>query len=275
MTSLLYLSEEQKKWSKKLNLDGLSFNSANDFELALLDYSYLSDKTNKKYKENFKNLNWFIFDTPSLYTNTLDNFVAYLTFVIITKLYSEDYTIKQYETYFTNQIVSFLQSKKDYKNMVNISYINSIWTNVLKVLTSIVNTTDKDNLISNTSCYFTCHKDQYKVTIPITNIDQKSESIIPTLVLSFYSKKPCWYTVPSLYKIYQYYSYQDILIKKLNIVWLDLSDNSNFIYETIPTTENVAKFVSNYFNISPFPFPNVFNKQKSSFYTQSPISSFI
>lgn len=251
----------------------MNFLSANDFELALQDYSSLSTNLSQKLKSNFKDLRWFVFDRPNLYTSSFNNFIGYLVFVIITKLYTETYTLTQYETYFTNQVVSYLQDKREYKKMTDLTYIKNVWTQALEIISIVVNISDKENLVSNSPVYFTSCTHQFKINLPIVNID--NDSVCPLIVLPFFNKKPSWYTTPSLFKIYKYFTNQNILIKRVNILWIDLEDITNFELELIPTTENVANFVSNYFDIGLYPYPNIFNKNRTDFYSQSPVSSFL
>lgn len=272
---LLQVYNDIKSWSKQLDQDFSSFLNANDFELALTDISILSNSN--RYRENLHELNWFMFDKPSLYSSTLESYASYLTYVIIVQLLSNDsQPINYYETYFTNQLIGFLESKKDIDKLRNLSLLVNYWKKAFSIISFVANLSSKSNkIIPYSSIYFNATSSNYKVELPMIGINSKQpNSIETTLVLPYYKNKPSWYSIPTLYKIYQYFADQNILLKTVYIIWIDI-DNfmKDYIFEEIPLTPNVSEMVARYSRIEPYPFKNIFNKNSSEYYTKTPLSS--
>ena len=272
---LLQVYNDVKSWSKQLDQDFSSFLNANDFELALTDISILSNSN--RYRENLHELNWFMFDKPSLYSSTLESYASYLTYVIIVQLLSNNsQSINYYETYFTNQLIGFLESKKDIDKLRNLSLLVNYWKKAFSIISFVANLSSKSNkIIPYSSIYFNATSSNYKVELPLLGINSKQPNSIETiLVLPYYKNKPSWYSVPTLYKIYQYFADQNILLKTVYIIWIDI-DNfmKDYIFEEIPLTPNVSEMVARYSRIEPYPFKNIFNKNSSEYYTKTPLSS--
>ena len=264
-----------KSWSKQLDQDFSSFLNANDFELALTDISILSNSN--RYRENLHELNWFMFDKPSLYSSTLESYASYLTYVIIVQLLSNNsQSINYYETYFTNQLIGFLESKKDIDKLRNLSLLVNYWKKSFSIISFISNLSSKFNkIIPYSSIYFNATSSNYKVELPLLGINSKQPNSIETiLVLPYYKNKPSWYTIPTLYKIYQYFADQNILLKNVYILWIDI-DNfmKDYIFEEIPLTPNVSEMVARYSRIEPYPYKNIFNKNSSEYYIKTPLNS--
>lgn len=272
---LLQVYNDIKSWSKQLDQDFSSFLNANDFELALTDISILSNSN--RYRENLHELNWFMFDKPSLYSSTLESYASYLTYVIIVQLLSNNsQSINYYETYFTNQLIGFLESKKDIDKLRNLSLLVNYWKKSFSIISFISNLSSKFNkIIPYSSIYFNATSSNYKVELPLLGINSKQPNSIETiLVLPYYKNKPSWYTIPTLYKIYQYFADQNILLKNVYILWIDI-DNfmKDYIFEEIPLTPNVSEMVARYSRIEPYPYKNIFNKNSSEYYIKTPLNS--
>ena len=263
-----------KSWSKQLDQDFSSFWNANDFELALQDYSWLNNKN--RYRDNLHELNWFMFDKPSLYTFNIDAYASYLTYVIIIQMYhNRNFTISYYEAYFSEQLVGFLEAKKDFQNLQNFAFIRKYWEKTFLFLEYLVNSMSQyDRVVSNTSIYFNCNgKDNYKVNIPFLGINEdKPERVDCHLILNYTGSKPSWYTVASIYKIYRYFAEHNISVDMLYIYWLDMNDRlAKVEVDSIPLTENVAELVSRYSEVEPYPYRNIFNKSNSMYYNKTPL----
>ena len=272
---LLQVYNDVKSWSKQLDQDFSSFFNANDFELALTDISLLSNSN--RYRDNVHDLNWFMFDKPSLYSSNLESYASYLTYIIIVQLFSTNsQSINYYETYFTNQLVGFLESKKDYEKLRNLSLLVNYWKKSFSIISFISNLSSKfTKIIPYSSIYFNATSSNYKVEIPIIGLNTKQpNSIECILILPYYKNKPSWYSIPTLYKIYQYYAEQNILLNNLCIFWMDTSDfMKDYIIEEIPLTPNVSEMVARYSRVEPFPFKNIFDKNSKEYYTKTPLTS--
>lgn len=272
---LLQVYNDIKSWSKQLDQDFSSFFNANDFELALTDISILSNSN--RYRENYHELNWFMFDKPSLYSSTLESYASYLTYVIIVQLFSDNsQSINYYETYFTNQLIGFLESKKDIDKLRNLSLLVSYWKKAFSVIAFISNLSSKfHKIIPYSSIYFNATHSNYKVELPIIGINPKQPNSIETiLVLPYFKNKPSWYSIPTLYKIYQYFADQNIALNTVYLIWIDI-DNfmKDYIVEEIPLTPNVSEMVARYSRVEPFPYKNIFNKNSNEYYTKTPLAS--
>lgn len=271
---LLNAYSDIKSWSKQLDQDASSFYNANDFELALNDYSLL--KNPNRYKENFKDLNWFLFDKPSLYSPSLESYASYLTYVIAVQIFTKNaLTIDQYETYFTNQLVGFLADTKDLSRLRNLSEITKYWKRTLSTLEYLVNrTTQYEKVVPYSSIYFNCNDtDNYRIEIPLLGFKNSGEPKVDCiLILPYFQNKPSWYTIPGLYKIYSYFAEHNISVENTIILWFDVSDHlKDVVIETIPLTPNVAEMVSRYSCLQPYPFKNIFNKSNKEYYNKTPL----
>lgn len=272
---LLQVYNDIKSWSKQLDQDFSSFFNANDFELALTDISILSNSN--RYRENIHELNWFMFDKPSLYSSTLESYASYLTYVIIVQLFSNNsQPINYYETYFTNQLIGFLESKKDIDKLRNLSLLVNYWKKAFSIIAFISNLSSQFNkIIPYSSIYFNATSSNYKVELPIIGINSKQPNSIETiLVLPYFKNKPSWYTIPTLYKIYQYFADQNIALNTVYIFWIDTNDfMKDYVIEEIPLTPNVSEMVARYSRVEPFPYKNIFNKNSNEYYTKTPLAS--
>lgn len=272
---LLQVYNDVKSWSKKLDQDFSSFFNANDFELALTDISLLSNSN--RYRENIHDLNWFMFDKPSLYSSSLESYASYLTYVILVQMFSSnDYSIDHYEAYFTNQLIGLLESKKDFEKLSNLSLIVNYWKKAFSIIDFCSNIASYySKIVPNPSIYFNATSSNYKIDIPFIGLNSKQTDVVEcVLVLPYYKTKPCWYTVPSLYKIYSYYANHNLKVNRILIIWIDTSNFlKNYVLEEIPLTPNVAEMVSRYSAVEPFPFKNIFNKNSKSYYVKTPLNS--
>ena len=271
---LLQVYNDTKSWSKQLDQDFSSFFNANDFELALTDISILSNSN--RYREKFHELNGFMFDKPSLYSSSLESYASYLTYVIIVQLFSSNsQPINYYETYFTNQLIGYLESKKEIDKLKNLSFIVNYWKKSFSLIAFLSNLSSQfTQLVPYSSIYFNATNTNYKVEIPLIGLNKKhTDTLELVLILPYFKNKPSWYSIPSLYKIYKYFADQNILVSKAYLVWLDL-DNflKDYVLEEIPTTPNVSQMVSRYSCIEPYPFKNIFNKKSSEYYTKTPLN---
>ena len=272
---LLQVYNDTKSWSKQLDQDFSSFFNANDFELALTDISLLSNSN--RYRDNVNDLNWFMFDKPSLYSSNLESYASYLTYIIIVQLFSSNsQSINYYETYFTNQLIGFLESKKDFEKLRNLSFLVNYWKKAFSLIAFISNLSSKySKTVPYSSIYFNATSSNYKVEIPLIGLNTKQpNSIECILILPYFKKKPSWYSIPTLYKIYKYFADQNIVLSRLYIFWIDTNNfKKDYIVEEIPLTPNVSQMVSRYSCVEPFPFKNIFDKNSSEYYTKTPLSS--
>lgn len=272
---ILQVYNDVKSWSKMLDQDFSSFFNANDFELALTDISLLSNPN--RYRDNLNNLNWFMFDKPSLYSSSLESYASYLTYVIVVQFFSANsQSIDYYEAYFTNQLIGLLESKKDFEKLQDLSLIVKYWKKAFSILAFASNLSSQySKIISYPSIYFHATSSNYKIEIPYIGLNLKQNNVIECLlILPYADRKPSWYSVPSLYKIYRYYSEQNVSVAKINILWIDTSDFlKNYIVEEIPLTANVAEMVSRYAPLEPYPFRNIFTKNNPEYYIKTPLNS--
>lgn len=253
------LSNNQiREWSKIFYEKDVTSLNANDFELALRDYSFLKSK--ERLSSNFKSLNWFEFNQPSLYSTSLENYLNYLTYVLIIKiLKTQTVDIPALEKYFTDQVIGYLTHNNG--NSVELKELYTYWQNTFKVLETIVRFIQPYKRVNaNTTVFFsTSTLDIFRIDVPLIAWDTPSE-IDCFLFLPYDTRKPNWYSIPSVYKLYRYFSQHDIIIKNLKIFWFDISSkNVNPDFEQIPMTANVAEMVARYSNLEPFPYENIFD----------------
>lgn len=262
-----------RSFAKASHDENLKAYNQNDFDLALTDYALL--KNPDRYKINLENLNWFQIDSPGIYaSHSLDAYASYLTYAILKNFFYRKEIIKlDMEKYFTNQLIGHIQSKA----VVDTAALE----NVLKYYKKVDKLVDVyikifgrySELNSTQSCYFTCDKDQYRIDIPMVAYTSKSTVDI-FLVLPYFGKKPNWFTIPSIYKMYRYYAELDTLVLNLHITWLNLfSYFTEPITETIKFTENVARMVGMYSDIVPYQFENIFSNTNKKRYGLVPLST--
>lgn len=266
------LSNKQiKEWSKIFYEKDITSLNANDFELALRDYSFL--KCKDRLANNFQDLNWFEFSKPNLYASSLSNYLNYLTYVLIIRiLRTETFEIQTLEKYFTDQVLAYITHNNG--NSVELKELYSYWQNTFKVLSLVSQYIQPYKRVNaNTPVYFsTSTSDVFKIDLPLIAWDDPSQ-IDCFLFLSYSSSQPSWYSIPSIYKIYKYFSQHNIVISNLKIFWFDLDSKSVIpTIENIPITKNVAEMVSRYSDVEPFPFENIFSKQNPKYYNKTPLN---
>ena len=266
------LSNNQiREWSKIFYEKDVTSLNANDFELALRDYSFLKSK--ERLSNNFKSLNWFEFSQPSLYSTSLENYLNYLTYVLIIKiLKTQTFEVSALEKYFTDQVIGYLTHNNG--NSVELKELYTYWQNTFKVLETIVKSIQPYKRVNaNTTVFFsTSSLDIFRIDIPLIAWDTPSE-IDCFLFLPYNIMKPNWYSIPSVYKLYRYFSQHDIIIKNLKIFWFDVSSkNVTPEIEQIPMTSNVAEMVARYSNLEPFPYENIFDINNPKYYNKTPLN---
>lgn len=266
------LSNNQiREWSKIFYEKDVTSLNANDFELALRDYSFLKSK--ERLSSNFNTLNWFEFNQPSLYSSSLENYINYLTYVLIIKiLKTQTFEISALEKYFTDQVIGYLTHNNG--NSIELKELYTYWQNTFKVLETIVKSIQPYKRVNaNTTVFFsTSSLDIFRIDIPLIAWDTPSE-IDCFLFLPYNIMKPNWYSIPSVYKLYRYFSQHDIIIKNLNIFWFDVSSkNVKPDFEQIPMTSNVAEMVARYSNLEPFPYENIFDINNPKYYNKTPLN---
>lgn len=266
------LSNNQiREWSKIFYEKDVTSLNANDFELALRDYSFLKSK--ERLTSNFNTLNWFEFNQPSLYSSSLENYINYLTYVLIIKiLKTQTFEISALEKYFTDQVIGYLTHNNG--NSIELKELYTYWQNTFKVLETIVKSIQPYKRVNaNTTVFFsTSTLDIFRIDIPLIAWDNPSE-IDCFLFLPYNIMKPNWYSIPSVYKLYRYFSQHDIIIKNLNIFWFDVSSkNVKPDFEQIPMTSNVAEMVARYSNLEPFPYENIFDINNPKYYNKTPLN---
>lgn len=266
------LSNNQiREWSKIFYEKDVTSLNANDFELALRDYSFLKSK--ERLSSNFNTLNWFEFNQPSLYSSSLENYINYLTYVLIIKiLKTQTFEISALEKYFTDQVIGYLTHNNG--NSIELKELYTYWQNTFKVLETIVKSIQPYKRVNaNTTVFFsTSTLDIFRIDIPLIAWDNPSE-IDCFLFLPYNIMKPNWYSIPSVYKLYRYFSQHDIIIKNLNIFWFDVSSkNVKPDFEQIPMTSNVAEMVARYSNLEPFPYENIFDINNPKYYNKTPLN---
>lgn len=271
--SLPLLYTEVKNWGKLVDVDLNQSKGANDFDLALNDYALLLDAD--RYKNNFDNLKWFQLDSPSIYTGELSYFLNYLTYFISLKMFreTENNTI-DLEKYFTDQVFAFLTRRS--VDSVQLKEIYNYWNRTFKFLEQLVVFAKKyKNINTRSAIYFNTKTDLYKINIPLIGWNNNKE-IDCYLFVTYKGKKPNWFTIPSLFKIYSYYAGHNIAVKNMKLIWFNLSDEVvNPYIENIPLTPNVAAMVERYSSIEPYPFENIFNTKNPKYYNLTPISTII
>lgn len=266
------LSNNQiREWSKIFYEKDVTSLNANDFELALRDYSFLKSK--ERLSINFKSLNWFEFSQPSLYSTSLENYLNYLTYVLIIKiLKTQTFEVSALEKYFTDQVIGYITHNNG--NSVELKELYTYWHNTFKVLETIVKSIQPYKRVNaNTTVFFsTSTLDIFRIDIPLIAWNTPSE-IDCFLFLPYDTMKPNWYSIPSVYKLYWYFSQHDIIIKNLKIFWFDVSSkNVTPEIEQIPMTSNVAEMVSRYSNLEPFPYENIFDINNPKYYNKTPLN---
>lgn len=262
--------------------------NANDFELALYDYSTLrylnntliSSPNNREslYKTYYKNLNWFQFEIPTLYTENLDSYSRYLTYVMLITLLKTGSLDQNYlERYFTDQISNYI-IRRSKNSLETIHKLYEYWKQALGILEHFINLFKSyEHCSSSLELYFQIQsKEIFKLTLPLVCWNKDPSLIDVFLILPFYDRKPAWYTIPSIYKIYAYFANHDIKVNKMTLCWFDM-DNffSKIIYDTIPLTENVATMVDLYSKLEPFPAMNIFDKNNSVYYNNTPLKQIL
>lgn len=267
------LASDARYWDRRYNKEYNNPLCANDFELALEDYSLLKDS--ERYKNNLKSLRWFQLDSPTIYTKDLSNFLNYLTYFLCLKVLREnEYSIYDLEKYFTDQVIAFLT--RNLVPSVELKRIYDYWNNSFKFLETIVNYSKKyKHVNTSTSVHFNTEQDMYKFDIPMLAWNS-SNSVDCYLFVTFSGNKPNWFTIPSLYKIYKYYANHDVALNNIKLFWFDI--NSEIVrpfLENIPLTPNVAAMISRYSSIEPFPFENIFNKSNTKYYNITPLTSIL
>ena len=266
------LSNNQiREWSKIFYEKDVTSLNANDFELALRDYSFLKSK--ERLSSNFNTLNWFEFNQPSLYSSSLENYLNYLTYVLIIKiLKTQTFEISALEKYFTDQVIGYLTHNNG--NSIELKELYTYWQNTFKVLETIVKSIQPYKRVNaNTTVFFsTSTLDIFRIDVPLIAWDTPSE-IDCFLFLPYNIMKPNWYSIPSVYKLYRYFSQHDIIIKNLKIFWFDVSSkNVTPEIEQIPMTSNVAEMVARYSNLEPFPYENIFDINNPKYYNKTPLN---
>lgn len=266
------LSNNQiREWSKIFYEKDVTSLNANDFELALRDYSFLKSK--ERLSNNFKSLNWFEFSQPSLYSTSLENYLNYLTYVLIIKiLKTQTFEVSALEKYFTDQVIGYLTHNNG--NSVELKELYTYWQNTFKVLETIVKSIQPYKRVNaNTTVFFsTSTLDIFRIDVPLIAWDTPSE-IDCFLFLPYNIMKPNWYSIPSVYKLYRYFSQHNIIIKNLKIFWFDVSSkNVTPEIEQIPMTSNVAEMVARYSNLEPFPYENIFDINNPKYYNKTPLN---
>ena len=267
----LISNKEIKEWSRIFYEKEHTSLGANDFELALRDYSFLRSK--ERYSQNFENLNWFEFNQPSLYSKSLENFINYLTYVLLIKiLKTQTIDISSLEKYFTDQVVGYLTTNNG--DTVELKELYNYWQNTYKVIASVVSAIQPYKRVNaNSNVFFsTSTSDIFKVDLPLIAWNDPSK-IDCILFLPYNQRKPSWYSIPTIYKIYRYFSLHDIVVNNLIIYWFDISSKDiKPVIEEIPITKNVAEMVSRYSNVEPFPYENIFDPNNPKYYNKTPLN---
>lgn len=267
------LAADARFWERRYNREYDSLLGTNDFELALEDYSLL--KNTERYKNNFKDLRWFQLDSPTLYTKNLNNFLNYLTYILCLKVLREnEYSIYELEKYFTDQVIAFLT--RNHIPSVQLKKIYDYWNNTFKFLELIIYSSKKyKHINTSTSVYFNTKQDLYKFDIPMLAWND-SDNVDCYLFVTYSGNKPNWFTIPSLYKIYNYYANHNVALKNVKLFWFDVdSEIVRPTLENIPLTSNVATMISRYSSIEPFPYENIFNKNNTKYYNVTPLASIL
>lgn len=266
------LSNNQiREWAKVFyEKDTISL-GANDFELALRDYSFLKSK--ERFSNNFEDLHWFEFSQPALYSKSLENYINYLTYVLLIRIFkTQTFEVSDLEKYLTDQIIGYLTHNNG--TSVELKELYNYWQNTFNVLSTIVEQSkDYKRLSANTSAYFsTSTLDNFRIDIPLIAWNDPSE-IDCFLFLPYNERRPNWYSIPCVYKLYRYFSQHNIIVKNLKIFWFDVSSKIvKPVYEQVPMTPNVAEMVARYSNIEPFPYENIFDSSNPKYYNKTPLN---
>lgn len=267
------LASDACYWERRYNKEYDSLLNANDFELALEDYSLL--KSSERYKNNLNNLRWFQLDSPTIYTKDLSHFLNYLTYIVSLKLLREnESSIYTLEKYFTDQVIAFLTRNR--VPSIQIKKIYDYWNNTYKFLELLISSSQKyKHINTNTSVYFNTKNDMYKFDIPMLGWNDTTH-VDCYLFVTYSGNKPNWFTIPSLYRIYKYYANHNIALNNVKLYWFNLdSEIVRPLLENIPLTQNVATMISRYSSIEPFPFENIFNKNNTKYYNTTPLSTIL
>ena len=262
-------------YSKEKNFFGV-----NDFELMLKDSSLRSCHHKERYyKFNFEQLNWFQFQNPNLYFKSLSTFLNYLTYYLVQKIIKDnEYTLYDVEKYFTEQVVAYLSRYETINVSDKITEVYKYWQNTRNFIDKFIDISKKyHNHVFNSNVFFTCNSDHFKINIPLIAWNKNDNKQVHCYLFNtYYDKKPNWFTIPSLYKIYFYYANHDISLTKVHLIRFNLSDVIvKPITETIPLTPNVAEMVSRYKNLSPYPYLNIFDNSKDLFYNPTPLTTLL
>ena len=198
-----------------------------------------------------------------------------MSHICLLKLFRNGDSAEDLERYFTDQVLSYL-TRRSSSTSVELGEIYKYWKTLFIFLESYVRSSEKYKYHnSNSSIYFTTTGGLYKIDIPLLCWD-RIDSVDCFVNVVYHSKKPNWFTVPSLYKIYSYFQGHNIAVQNLKIFWFDLDDsNTTPIQETIPLTKNVAELVSRYSCAAPFPFENIFSKENPKYYKTTPLSTLL
>ena len=257
-----------------------NFLDVNDFEIMLKDSSLVNGMLNKEnyYKRYFNSLNWFQLDLPILYYRSLGFFLNYLTYFLIQKVMKEqEYSLYALEKYFTKQVTSYLIIYQQVNDAERIKLIYDYWQNTKNVIESFIEYSKKSKyFVFNSRICFTCNKDQFKIDIPLLVWD-KNKTAQCYLFNTYVDKKPNWFTIPALYKIYAYYAEQNVTLSKVHLIRFNLANPIvKPTIESIPLTVNVAEMVRRYKNLSPYPYGNIFDPTNESvFYGFSPLNTLL
>lgn len=265
----LYNNNQNIKLVKSLYDKDLISLNANDFELALRDISVLDQSD--RYMIYQDDLRWFQPDYPYVYSKSLNNFLNYLTYILLIKiLKTQVLDLGSLEVYFTNQVLSYLTHNK--ASEVELKKVYTYWKNTFEVLFLFTEFFKKySNVHNNCSVYFTANPSNYKINLPLIAWNNTAKEIDCFLCLTYKTVKPNWFTVPSIYKIYSYFANHNITLKNLHIFWFNLNEAVKPYHETITISKNVADMVSRYSDLNPFPYSNIFSKNSSYYYNITPL----
>lgn len=234
--------------------------SANDFDLALRDFGILND--GHRYLKYAQQLHWFELLEPNIYTKSFSAFLNYLTYAIVIKvLKTQTFNVAELEKYFTDQVIAFLTDKKEHT--LELKELYNYWQNTLKVVETVTNQALRYKKVNTNSVatYVTSYNLIFDIPLPLVGWDTP-EVIDCILLLPFSDKKPNWYNIPSLYKVYSHFARHDIVLGNLYIYWFDLNSKSvKPVLEKITLNQDIATLIARYTAIEPYPFENIFHFQ--------------
>lgn len=278
-TESLATIEEGYSYLFKDPLDKNNFNTANDFDLAIEDIRFLnifnvhlSYNNHEKYKEQFNNLHHFSISRPSYYNQSTNSFSTYLTFYLILMLCKEqEMSLKKAEKIFTEQLFSFVLKNNENITKELQQVVLKNWKISEKILQNFVRLSYTYKKVStNSMVRINCIGLSFKIHIPLVGYVNEDE-----VDIIYYShhreKRPAWYTIPSIFKIYNYFLERGLKIRKFYFYSFDLLNFSIPNLICIPYTPNVSKLIERYRNIQPYPYPNIFKKDKH-YYNNKPLS---